>query len=177
MAVPEFRTLIQESGGNHMKYVAFMYDHESPYRNMPEPERKKRIQKDIFGTSRIKDDRFLKEAVRVYRELQYDPLIEQYDIFMEKVTEFNQMLRNTKMDIENVDTIQKAMIANKKVSETALELRKMVRESMAAKDGKIRGGGSKSFLESNLPSIHNEMDMETYNKLKADAEPKKKGRN
>ena len=50
--VPEFLTLIKKEkfGPSALKWVALVYDYESPYRHYNEQERKKIVSKDIYDT-------------------------------------------------------------------------------------------------------------------------------
>ena len=48
-AVPEFLSVLktEKLGSMALKWVALVYDYESPYRHYSEPERKKAVSKDL----------------------------------------------------------------------------------------------------------------------------------
>ena len=87
--VPEFLTLIKKEkfGPTALKWVALVYDYESPYRHYSESERVKAVSKDLYDTYNWKGvkDAALKVACDKYNELQFDPLDEQLIAFNKRL--------------------------------------------------------------------------------------------
>ena len=71
-AVPEFYTLIRKEkfGPTALKWVALVYDYESPYRHYSQNERIKAVSKDLYDTYIWKgsNDATLKAAADKYNE-------------------------------------------------------------------------------------------------------------
>ena len=147
--VPEFLTLIKKEkfGPSALKWVALVYDYESPYRHYNENERKKAVSKDLYDTynwSGQKDPTLL-AACSKYNELQFDPLDEQLIAFNNKINQFTQLIDNMHLDEENAELLQKLMIGVEKILKTRQSLLDAIERR--GERQKIAGDKGLSFLE------------------------------
>lgn len=154
----------KEFGSKYVRWVALVYDYDSIHRFKPFAKRLEDVTKQIFGTKTHKplEDKIVKDGIASYNELQYDALREQYNLLMETIADFNNLLRKTKVDSfdewDDIKKYQDVVIKMEDVQTVALNLKKRLSEEAQAKKGRLRGGGEKSFLERNLEGIHKELD-------------------
>ena len=148
-AVPEFYTLIRKEkfGPTALKWVALVYDYESPYRHYSENERIKAVSKDLYDTYNWKgsNDATLKAAADKYNELQFDPLDEQLIAFNNKINQFTNLIDKMHLDEENAEMLQKLMIGVEKILKTRQSLLDAI-DSRGERQ-KIVGNKGLSFLE------------------------------
>ena len=90
--VPEFIKVLKANklGSSALKWVALVYDYDSPYRHLTEKDRKKAVAKDLFGSynwAGSKRQEILDASIK-YKQLQFDPLDEQLIAFNSKIDEF-----------------------------------------------------------------------------------------
>jgi len=149
VVVPEFLTLIKKEkfGPTALKWVALVYDYESPYRHYSEEERKKAVSKDLYDTYNWKGekDTTLKVACDKYKELQFDPLDEQLIAFNKKINQFTALIDNMHLDEENAELLQKLMIGVEKILKTRQSLLDAIERR--GERQKIAGDKGLSFLE------------------------------
>ena len=147
--VPEFLTLIKKEkfGPTALKWVALVYDYESPYRHYSESERVKAVSKDLYDTYNWKGtkDVTLKAACDKYGELQFDPLDEQLIAFNKKINEFTNLIDNMFLNEENAELLQKLMIGVEKILKTRQSLLDSIERR--GERQKIAGDKGLSFLE------------------------------
>tara|TARA_R100000664_G_scaffold15235_1_gene23703 strand:- start:5436 stop:5966 length:531 start_codon:yes stop_codon:yes gene_type:complete len=148
-AVPEFLTLIKKEkfGPTALKWVALVYDYESPYRHYSENERVKAVSKDLYDTYNWKGakDATLKAACDKYNELQFDPLDEQLIAFNKKINQFTSLIDSMHLDEENAELLQKLMIGVEKILKTRQSLLDAI--DRRGERQKIAGDKGLSFLE------------------------------
>ena len=79
--IPEFLSVLktEKLGPTALKWVALVFDYESPYRHYNELERKKAVSKDLYDTFKWSGEKnlTLQAACVKYKKLQFDPLDEQ----------------------------------------------------------------------------------------------------
>ena len=147
--VPEFLTLIKKEkfGPTALKWVALVYDYESPYRHYSENERVKAVSKDLYDTYNWKGakDATLKAACDKYNELQFDPLDEQLIAFNKKINQFTSLIDGMHLDEENAELLQKLMIGVEKILKTRQALLDAI--DRRGERQKIAGDKGLSFLE------------------------------
>ena len=151
-AVPEFLTLIKKEkfGPTALKWVALVYDYESPYRHYSENERLKAVSKDLYDTynwSGIKDAT-LKAACDKYNELQFDPLDEQLLAFNNKIDQFTTFMNKMIITEDTAQDLQRLMIGIEKILKTRQTLLDAIEKRGERK--KIVGDKGMSLLESRL---------------------------
>ena len=148
-AVPEFLTLIKKEkfGPTALKWVALVYDYESPYRHYSENERVKAVSKDLYDTYNWKGvkDATLRTACDKYNELQFDPLDEQLIAFNKKINQFTSLIDSMHLDEENAELLQKLMIGVEKILKTRQSLLDAI--DRRGERQKIAGDKGLSFLE------------------------------
>ena len=148
-AVPEFLTLIKKEkfGPTALKWVALVYDYESPYRHYSENERVKAVSKDLYDTYNWNGtkDATLKAACDKYNELQFDPLDEQLIAFNKKINQFTSLIDSMHLDEENAELLQKLMIGVEKILKTRQSLLDAI--DRRGERQKIAGDKGLSFLE------------------------------
>ena len=147
--VPEFLTLIKKEkfGPTALKWVALVYDYESPYRHYSENERLQAVSKDLYDTYNWKGckDATLKAACDKYNELQFDPLDEQLIAFNKKINQFTSLIDSMHLDEENAELLQKLMIGVEKILKTRQSLLDAI--DRRGERQKIAGDKGLSFLE------------------------------
>ena len=147
--IPEFLTLIKKEkfGPTALKWVALVYDYESPYRHYSENERVKAVSKDLYDTYNWSGtkDATLKAACDKYNELQFDPLDEQLIAFNKKINQFTALIDSMHLDEENAELLQKLMIGVEKILKTRQSLLDAI--DRRGERQKIAGDKGLSFLE------------------------------
>ena len=147
--IPEFKAVIETSGlgTKGLMFVAYVADYDSPYRHFTESERTRVVAKDLFGNYEWKGvkNKKIADAIRKYKELEYDPLDAQLLAFNEKLDEYTTLLEKVKINIDNAAEIQKVMIGVEKILATR---RKLVDEiERRGERSKIAGNRELSYLE------------------------------
>lgn len=129
--VPVFKFVIAEHGEKALLTVVLVEDYWSPYRSIPEERRTEFVCKDLFQN---KAPKFLKtkeynDAVAKYRELQYDPILDQYQLYKEKIAEINKFIKEETITKLNVKEIQDAMARNEKINNSIIQLKEYIDKS------------------------------------------------
>lgn len=155
--VDEFRKLKKSKlhGSRAVVWLVLMYDKKSPYRKLPEEDRKEILTKDLYGkTSYYALERpEMKAAIKKYRALDYDPLEEQYAIFTGKMSELNEYIKDFEIKKKDVWELQKVMVMMDKITESREKLRKLI-EKREEEGEHMRGGAEKSLIE----EVHSNKD-------------------
>tara|TARA_R110002110_G_scaffold175861_1_gene379632 strand:+ start:1271 stop:1663 length:393 start_codon:yes stop_codon:yes gene_type:complete len=129
-----------------------MCDYKSPYRQLILGERQNEVCDDIWKKEpkKIKelDGELIKQAEVKYKRLQYDPLIEQYLVYTEKIAEYNQWLRDMPISSENAEMLGRVMKAQTDIRESREELSHLILKK--EEESKLMGGGDASLLEEML---------------------------
>ena len=147
--VPEFIKVLKANklGSSALKWVALVYDYDSPYRHLTEKDRKKAVAKDLFGSynwAGSKRQEILDASLK-YKQLQFDPLDEQLIAFNSKIDEFTAFMKAMTIDEDNADKLQKIMIGITKVLQTRQTLIDAIERR--GERQKIAGDKGLSFLE------------------------------
>ena len=149
-AIDEFKDLVDDLGIKAMLWVALVCDYDSPYRHFVERERVKSVSKKVFDKyewSGVRNEKILK-AVQKYKELQFDPLDAQLVAFNEKIDEYTRLMRDTRINEDNAESMQKIMIGIEKV----LNTREMLLDAIERRGSrkKIKGEAKMSYLEEQM---------------------------
>jgi hypothetical protein len=135
--VPEFLAVLktEKLGPVALKWVALVFDYESPYRYYIESERKKAVSKDLYDTYKWVGEKnlTLRAACEKYKGLQFDPLDEQLMAF------------NMIVDEDSAESLQKIMIGIEKILKTRQSLLDAIERR--GERQKIAGNSNLSFLE------------------------------
>ena len=147
--IPEFKKVLdtEKLGQTAMKWIALVFDYESPYRHYIENERIKVVSKDLYDTYSWSgaNKPEMKSAINKYKELQFDPLDEQLIAFNKKINEFTNLINNTFLNDENAEMLQKLMIGVEKILKTRQALLDAIERR--GERQKIAGDKGLSFLE------------------------------
>tara|TARA_R100000781_G_scaffold111177_1_gene77464 strand:+ start:481 stop:1014 length:534 start_codon:yes stop_codon:yes gene_type:complete len=149
-AVPDFVRLVEELGERALVWVALVHDYDSPYRHFSLSDRKRAVSRDLFDTVKWNGERkeTTKNAEEVYNSMQFDPLDAQLIAFNTKIDEYTSLMRNTPINDDNAESMQKLMIGIEKVLKTRQTLLDAIERR--GKREKIAGDAGKSYLEKKL---------------------------
>tara|TARA_R110000751_G_scaffold26901_7_gene71566 strand:- start:19907 stop:20452 length:546 start_codon:yes stop_codon:yes gene_type:complete len=133
-------------GSDMVRWIVCIADYKSPYRRLPEQERVRTVTYSIFNkykNSNCEDDIVL-DALHEYKQLQYEPLMDQYNAMSEQMYRVTQVYREivpTQSNLEDLNDIaikmEKAALARDKIK--ALILKDQQSEA------KISGTSSDNF--------------------------------
>tara|TARA_R110000824_G_scaffold14378_12_gene61234 strand:- start:51 stop:581 length:531 start_codon:yes stop_codon:yes gene_type:complete len=147
--VPEFLSVLktEKLGSTALKWVALVFDYESPYRHYSESERKKAVSKDLYDTYKWAGEKnlTLHAACEKYKKLQFDPLDEQLMAFNAKIMQFTDFMNDMTVDEESAESLQKIMIGIEKILKTRQSLLDAIERR--GERQKIAGDKDLSFLE------------------------------
>ena len=155
--VVEFQLVLaaKNLGPSALKWIALIYDYDSPYRHFIESERVKAVSLDLYGNVKWKEEgrKEIQDAVKKYRELQFDPLDEQLLAFNKKIDQFTLYMNDMKITEDTAQDLQKIMIGIEKILKTRQTLLDAIEKRGERK--KIVGDKGMSFLESKLDMEQN----------------------
>ena len=147
--VPEFLTVLktEKLGPMALKWMALVFDYESPYRHYSESERKKAVSKDLYDTFKWVGEKnlTLQAACEKYKRLQFDPLDEQLMAFNAKIMQFTDFMNDMIVDEDSAESLQKIMIGIEKILKTRQSLLDAIERR--GERQKIAGDKNLSFLE------------------------------
>ena len=147
--VPEFLSVLktEKLGSVALKWVALVFDYESPYRHYSESERKKAVSKDLYDTFKWVGEKnlTLQAACEKYKRLQFDPLDEQLMAFNAKIMQFTDFMNDMIVDEDSAESLQKIMIGIEKILKTRQSLLDAIERR--GERQKIAGDKNLSFLE------------------------------
>ena len=87
-------------------------------------------------------------AIKKYKELQFDPLDAQLVAFNEKIDEYTRLMRDTRINEDNAESMQKIMIGIEKVLNTRQKLLDAIERRGSRQ--KIKGEAKMSYLEEQM---------------------------
>ncbi len=149
LLIPQLREVYEKRGSEYIRFIVLVCDYYSPYRQLTEARRREEVAEDIWGCSLRKvkhlDSPEIVESIIKYKKLQYDPVIEQYLVYTEKISEYNSYLRKMPINTSNSESLQKIMIGLEKITEARENLKDLILKK--EDDDKMRGGGEASLLE------------------------------
>ena len=147
--VVEFQSVLtaKNLGPAALKWIALIYDYDSPYRHFTESERIKAVSLDLYGNVKWKEEKReeIKAAVVKYRQLQFDPLDEQLLAFNNKIDQFTTYMNNMPITQDTAQDLQKLMIGIEKIYKTRQTLVDAIERR--GERQKIVGDKKLSFLE------------------------------
>jgi hypothetical protein len=147
--IPELKKVHCELGDDYVRYIVFYCDYYSPYRQLIKSTRKEEICSDIWDSPSKKvkgiDSEIMKDAIEKYKRLQYNPLMEQYLVYTEKMAEFNKWLEDMPITKDNAEMLGRVMKAQTDIRESREELAELILKK--EEESKMMGGGEASLLE------------------------------
>jgi uncharacterized protein (UPF0335 family) len=135
-------------------YIAFLCDHNSPYKDVNPLEKEQRIREDIFGDTKWKPDKLIEEAIQYYNDLQETTnsrLLKSAKIAAEQLAAYFEGVNfNQRDDYGKLIYNAKDVTANLKsigeLVKSLTMLEKQVQAEQSEQSG-IRGGGELGSYE------------------------------
>ena len=132
LAVPEMRDTMKKYDSKVVMFIVCMFDYWSPYRNVEFEERKMIVCNDIFQDSKahvsIMKDQMVKRAIKKYKDLQYDPILDSYNVIGKKVRLMNEVIDQKEVTLESIKNIQDAIKGNEKINEMMMKMQEHIKE-------------------------------------------------
>jgi hypothetical protein len=139
--VPDFREISEKYGSKGVLWIVCLYDYWSPYRGLDIGDRKKIIAKDIRikvgNITHIDADPLMKSAIKKYKDLQYDPILDSYNMMSTKIRVMNESIDSTAVTMDSIKTVQDALKGNEKINEMIMKMQNHIKES--SKKSPFRG--------------------------------------
>ena len=136
---PELFSLTQDE----MRYVTLAYDYlKSPYRLKPPEERQSSARKLVFKNDTWTENKKVKDAALIYKELIYDPRRETIDSINSRVSKINMDIDNDQLSIKEIKErldLQELLVKRKEDLEKQIDTEE---EAMS-----FKGDIKLSFLE------------------------------
>lgn len=87
---PEFKNLTEEQ----VAYIVYAHDYNSPYKQFPERERKRKASYQVYGTTDVDAEKgkAMQTAIEAYIGMQYDPRRETIKAYKNKVERLNEQV-------------------------------------------------------------------------------------
>jgi hypothetical protein len=127
LSVPQFKALwdrdktkTKDKATKEIKYVVFLLNYLSPYRDLPEAEREVYLKKDIIKNPNWEPDEKVKEAIEIYKTLQdttYSRVLRDAKYAAERMGEYFR-----KVDFNAIDAQGKRIYTIKELSSSLKEL-------------------------------------------------------
>lgn len=147
--IPELKKVHEKFGNDYIRYIVFFCDYYSPYRQLIKIKRKEEICNDIWDLpiTKVKhlDSELIKDAVTKYKRLQYDPIMEQYIVYTEKIAEYNNFISEMPIQKDNMEALARVMKSVRDITEAREELKELILKK--EEESKMMGGGEASLLE------------------------------
>lgn len=140
-------------GSDMVRYIVWMFDNKSLYRQLPMEQRQKRVIRSIWGKDANKNKylnhQLVKEAQYEYESLQYDPDIEAWNIMLEKSHEINEVYKNMKVTPDNIEDINILQEKMAKAAESRLKMLDIIKKTKDS-DKKVFGKGTQGTMKKSL---------------------------
>lgn len=129
--------------------IILTYDYYSPYRQFPEPERKRKAVFHVYGENQLEkyEEPTIRNAIEAYKSLQFIPEIQQVEVYQKKIADCNQQL----IEDNNVASTKKTLETIRLFEEAIRDLEKRATDAIVNK-GVIKGGQELSFIEDLMKS-------------------------
>lgn len=129
--------------------IILTYDYHSPYRQFPEPERKRKAVFHVYGENELEkyDEPTVRNAIEAYKALQFIPELHQVEIYQTKIAKLNEQL----IIDDNISSSKKAMDLIKLFEDAVRDLEKRATDAIVNK-AQIKGGQELSFIEDLMKS-------------------------
>lgn len=149
LLIPEFKELYSTLGSEYIRYIVCTCDYHSPYRKLLPTERENQVCDDIWkkDPDKVKhlDSPLLKICKTRYKKLQYDPVLEQYIVFTNKIAEYNDWIADLAINKDNAESLSRVMKSLEQITESRESLKDLILKK--EEESKMHGGGEASLLE------------------------------
>lgn len=124
-------------------YIILAYDYHSPYHQLPLEERRRTARVQVYGSLDNDPEKaaVVKNAIRAYESLQYDPKRETVQLYISKIKQLERDLHNATTSTEISSITKSISHLNKSAKEIQDEIDRD--DNMKA----LQGGGTLSLLE------------------------------
>ena len=130
LAVPEFKKVLEKYGQEVFILIVCIYDYWSPYRNLELEERRIIVSQDILkdrtAYKKLLDSEIVKIAIKKYRDLQYDPILDSYTVLGKKM--MNEVIDIQEVNLDSIKSIQDAIRGNEKINEMMMKMQDHIKE-------------------------------------------------
>jgi hypothetical protein len=136
----------KKGGSKQVKWIVSVYDYKSPFRRLPEEERKSRVSYMIFDKTKNpkENDELVRDAVEEYVKLQYDPLIDEYNAMCEQSYRMTKVYRSIQPTADNLEDLNKMQEQMGKAAISRDKIKALILKDQES-EAKISGTGSEDF--------------------------------
>lgn len=136
----------KKGGSNQVRWIVCVYDYKSPYRKLPEDERKNRVSYMVFEKNKNprENDILVKAAIEEYIKLQYDPLIDEYNAMCEQSYKMTRVYRAIEPTQDNLEDLNKMQEQMGKAAKSRDNIKQLILKDQET-EAKISGTGSEDF--------------------------------
>lgn len=131
--VPVFATIYKRYGIDMIKYIIFTNDNWSPYRHFKESEREEKIISDVFKNGKVPPkalaDPDIQKATKLYNDMQYDPILDQYKVFTQKIKEINKVIKEKNITFDDAKLVQDLIKQQKDINVVLINLKEYIDKS------------------------------------------------
>jgi len=129
--------------------IILTYDYHSPYRQFPEPERKRKAVFHVYGENELEKygEPTMRNAIEAYKSLQFIPELYQVEVYQKKIAMLNEQL----VSDDNITSTKKSLETIKLFEDAIRDLEKRATDAIVNK-GQIKGGQELSFIEDTMKS-------------------------
>ena len=157
LAIPVFREIWERDttpnktkATTELSYITFLTDYKSPYRNISEEQRQKKLKSDFFKDPAYEIDVTIKLAIKEYQEFQYTPMMGLIDDAMFGINQLRVYYRSVDFnEVDNKGNLKykpegfAASVEKLSKMISSLEgLKERVEKEMNITETRIRGGGT-----------------------------------
>jgi len=126
-------------GSNMVKWIVSVEDYKSIYNRLPMAQREEEAMMNIFGNKNgYCTNKLVIEARKEYRKFDYDPLMEQYQLMVQKSHDMNEVYRNIKPNKNNLSEILKIEADMEKSAQARERMKKIIIENSKSQN-KLHG--------------------------------------
>lgn len=126
-------------GSNMVKWIVAVEDYKSIYNRLPMNLREEEAMVNIFGgKNSYCSNKLVTEARKEYRKFDYDPLMEQYQLMVQKSHDMNEVYRNMKPNKTNFSAILKLESEMEKAAQARERMKKIIVDNSKSSN-KIHG--------------------------------------
>ena len=129
--------------------IVLTYDYHSPYRQFPEPDRKRKAVLHVYGENELEkyDEPTVRNAIEAYKSLQFIPELHQVEVYQKKIALLNEQL----IQDDNIASTKKALETIRMFEDAVRDLEKRAADAITNKN-QIKGGQELSFIEDLMKS-------------------------
>jgi len=153
--IPDFKKVYDADKGkkkdtamDHLAYIYYMCDFNSPYSNFPEQKRKETVCSQLFQDANYKIPPYVLVAMGTYIEMNVTPLQAYYDTCREKLHQMNDYLKTSPVSTDAGYKLVEATFKNMdKTVVNLAKLKEQVEKEKTTNDNNRRAGKSTALFE------------------------------